>query len=1097
MKRILSSVKNLCYAALLSGLIQLQGSGLAWAGTPNSVRSSEHDTYSRLVFDGPSTKDHRIETKGNQILIHFAGRQNFSTDQMNTMTASRIASFKLIDDKTVEINMIPGQTVRQLQVDDRFILDLKGKSPSKSPSSKNPVNPTPAVPAQAQQPQVKKLTQQLADQTETAAGKESETQPEAPKDSPTPPADTAQAAPQTQVPEAAQAAETAPTAAPITITIAGTASFAAAAFEKSGQLWVVIDQENVTIPPQIEPENSSSPALSSGRHFIRVPAESVQSKGVSVFKIPLNELGITKGAKAENADGKQGARAEGGGLVWKIHYHEPTPPAKSAPPATEFERMSEDGGAKKFLLWPGKNLHRIAPMVDPNSGEKIFVVLVNSAEDYSIEPRKFTEFTSLPSPIGVAILSRADDLKVTKVAEGAKIAREDGLALSDEKDIAAYGKKRANQDLAGSLKDGRIFDFKSWQGGGLESLPETQRLMLSSLSEQTNPKKTENLINLGRLLISHGFAPESRGYFDLAQQFTPQIVENPEFLALQGASESLSGNYATAFADLSLPALQNIPEIEAWRSFALAGLDDWQQAGKSLNDPLPLLQSYPDSLAWPLGLKFTETALRAGNTPLAQKILKNLDTRRTGHTPNTYNSAFLYLKGEMMRQLGETDLAKDLWRTLESGKDDLYRVKAKLANAMLRYGQKEITVDKAIDTLEGLRYAWRGDELEGTVNYQLGKLYLDKKEPVKALSIMRQASELFPNSEQGKMINANMRKIFADLYNSNQISQLSPVDALTLYSEFPELVPAGAEGDALARHLAEHLADADLLARAIDLMQKQVDRLSGLEGAGVALRLAGLQIQDNKPKAALDSLAKADHYLEAVTPEDGDVKRRQSALLRAKANSMLGKTEDAFRALSLLPQDADVLKLRADIAWKAKKWQDAADSLEKIISGENISLTRPITEDQANEILNWAVALYLADNRYVLANLRERYSDAMKQTAKAKEFEVVTRPRQNILLSDRDTINTIIEETDIFSGFMNNMSAGAAQDLKATLKGDATKESGAGDTAKGPTGDAAIPSAQSSSPSGATPSPQTPKNEPIPDNLKNTPQLKTDEVLAD
>ena len=70
-------------------------------------------------------------------------------------------------------------------------------------------------------------------------------------------------------------------------------------------------------------------------------------------------------------------------------------------------------------------------------------------------------------------------------------------------------------------------------------------------------------------------------------------------------------------------------------------------------------------------------------------------------------------------------------------------------------------------------------------------------------------------------------------------------------------------------------------------------------------------------------------------------------------------------------------------------------------------------------VLNWAVTLNLSNNRYVLANVRERYSDMMSVTPYAEQFEVITRPRQNIFLADRETIKSIISEVDIFKGFLD------------------------------------------------------------------------------
>ena len=136
--------------------------------------------------------------------------------------------------------------------------------------------------------------------------------------------------------------------------------------------------------------------------------------------------------------------------------------------------------------------------------------------------------------------------------------------------------------------------------------------------------------------------------------------------------------------------------------------------------------------------------------------------------------------------------------------------------------------------------------------------------------------------------------------------------------------------------------------------------------------------------------------------------------------------EEAFALLAGLPQDEEVLRLRADIGWSNQRWQDAADSMEALVQLDQISPTRPAGDEEANLLLNWAVALYLADNRYVLANLREKYSTAMAASPKAQQFEVVTRPRQSALLADRDSIDAIIEETEIFKGFVDSSRAANA-----------------------------------------------------------------------
>lgn len=71
-------------------------------------------------------------------------------------------------------------------------------------------------------------------------------------------------------------------------------------------------------------------------------------------------------------------------------------------------------------------------------------------------------------------------------------------------------------------------------------------------------------------------------------------------------------------------------------------------------------------------------------------------------------------------------------------------------------------------------------------------------------------------------------------------------------------------------------------------------------------------------------------------------------------------------------------------------------------------------------ILQRAVALNLSGDRIGLANLREKFAEAMSQTNKARLFDVVTRPRKNAGLADRETLLSTVSEVDLFADFLNS-----------------------------------------------------------------------------
>ncbi len=1009
--------------------------------SPVQVRGSDKGGYSRIVFDWARVPKYTANQTPTGLVITFDAPADFKTSGNGITSIPRISAYKVLSPNSVQIGFAENETIRHFIIDKRLVIDVKD---SVQTSSALPPPKTEKI----EEPEKKKDSDpvNLVKQIETAAGAPAEPVVEH------------------VVEPAAVDPVTAPVATPVAeepakgtvgINITSTESISIAVFKRSGYLWIVESKDGIKIPPQMQGDGAKGfPAF-----------ERVSAVGSSVFRVKIPDS-VTP-------------VITGGGLVWKMGLQDKAP-ENSNPLGLKRLYGTEAKDAGPSLLWPATDIERIAEITDPDIGDTLHVALVESAKAFSGEPQHYVDFDTLPSFVGIAISPKSDEIKLSKTPEGLLIGKADGLTISSEKDILGSSKDappepvktEANQEIS------RIYDFAHWQIGAKNELSDNQRLIMSGMADQTDAKRTESLIGLARLVLSFNYAPEALGYLDLALNRVPDLDTNPEFVALRGAAGALSWKYKEAFADFSIAGLNDIGEILYWKAFTLAKLDDWQQAAKILPDDVSILATYPDDIRNPVALTLAEVALREGNIDKAKRILDILQPSRA-QMLLPFASAFDYLMGEYARQTGKPDEAKRLWTGLTTGLDDLYRAKARFALTMLQLGAKEIAADKAIDNLEGLRYAWRGDDLEVSINYNLAKAYLEKGEPVKALTMMKLAHSLNPTSEQGKKIDADMHDIFKNLFTPDKIKLLSPIDAQTVYNEFADLIPAGAEGEVLARQLAEKLADADLLPRATAMLKKQVDGgLQGLEGAAVAIRLAALQNMDEKPDDALQSLDKAELFLKDLPAADVLPKQRDIGMLRAKAFSMKNKMDDAFASLALLPQDEDTLRLRADIAWRGKKWQDAADSLEQLVQDQEISLTRPLTDEQADLILNWGVALYLADNRYVLANLRERYSDAMAATSKAQKFDVVTRPRQAALLADRDTINSIVDETVVFKDFLKSFKAG---DVPASVTPQAI---------------GTPPSTESAQTATPAPAPSaTPAQ--IPESLRNAPDLKTDEVLGD
>ncbi|MCB1783232.1 MAG: hypothetical protein KDI13_04495 [Alphaproteobacteria bacterium] len=782
-----------------------------------------------------------------------------------------------------------------------------------------------------------------------------------------------------------------------TLTVTSMESVGMAVFSENDRLWLITDVSNHLLEPKII---GPTPEIFGDIH------ETQPSLGTAyMVTLPQN-------MKVEG---------EGSGLMWRIVVSDDlTLPAPILPRRQGVEDEMERSGT---ILWPFEKPGRVIEMDDPLTGQMLKIVTVEDAKQFAGPPQDYVDFEVLSSPVGLVIRPKVDDLSVSITEEGAVVSRPGGLALlpperaalTMPKDKKGDPKRPYEEDLSP-----RILNFEQWQVPEVNALDWNKNAILASMHGNTDDGKTEDLLNLAKMHLANGRAAEAIGFLTYAHQELPGLDRSPEFLALRGVSNAFDGKYEVGLGDLLNPVLSKYKEISFWKAFSLANLGDWQQAADVLPDNFSAIYDYPGLISHRLALTLAEIELRAGNVDKADELLALLE-----HDEDTLSdpldAAKDYLRGEALRQKGEKQKTVDIWQKLTKGPDDLYRAKAGLALTRLLQENGDIQNKQAIDRLERLRYAWRGDDLEAQINYWLAKDYLDQKDFVKGLMIMRDAAGISADTPLGKRITKEMAEIFANLFLGPDLKNLSPLDTVALYEQFSELTPSGDKGNKMIEKLADHLVTADLLGRAAQLLQHQVDhRLQGENKARVAVRLASIQLLDKKPEKALQSLKKAEEA-QNLSPDGPakDKRTRDIALLRAKALGLIGQSAQALSLLESLPPGSDVSRLKADVAWQAGFWQDAGEALGDVLLDEKIKSGQTLTDRQSGMILNRAIALSLANDRISLANMREKYSPSMDKTTKAHAFEVITRPRNNGRLADRDTLMSVVAEVDLFKDFLD------------------------------------------------------------------------------
>ena len=980
---------------------------MAGAAETIALRGGQHATYSRLVFEAPHIGRYSVkQSTPEQIILTFNQNATLDRHAFNPATLNYINAVTQTasDPLTVDITIGQGRSYKYFKIKNKIILDvIKAKSekparPSKPKTHTNrtvkPAHKVPAPPVE-QHPIIHNTK---PDQDKETDHKTPHKEAPHQEEKPSKPSGTKPATVKSAITQLDQKSDK-----PNLVSLSSISPTHMAIFELDDKIWLVNAREDFLISPQVTGKQRE----------VMKPIDLIPHQEAKIFT--LNSL--------KNAE----LMTQGGGLVWRLlvgknlGISNPIRPKRLG----GADPLTRDGK----IIWPFKDIGEIIDVKDPNSGVTIKAVTVGVSEDYAGEALDFVDFKTLRSPLGLTIWPKTDDLVIEKTADGLAVYRPQGLALTPQSaiDLARATSKRIKQALGGgnTPKVKQIYDFANWQLGGIGAIPDNKALILSKLSGLDDSKRAEGLLNLAKMYISNGMGAEALGLLDIAQSVLPDMQTNAEYKAIKGVALALTNRYEEAFNLLSDSLIKNKPEILNWRSYALANLQDWQQASDLLPANFDTIAAYPSEIAIPLTLTLTEIALRAGDLDRSSSLFA-LAQNHEKYMRAPQKATLNYLKGEAARQDGNIDDAIAYWKQLAKGNDDLYRVKAGLALTRLEREEKDLPLSTAVDRLERLRYAWRGDDLEAQVNYWLGRIYFDYGQYVKGLNIMRDSASYATGPKVGKRITAEMAEEFRALFMSNRLDDFPAPDAVALYERFAELNPGDKTGDIIAQKLADRLVQANLYDKAVELLAYQLNnRLKGEEAFNVAKRLAVIHLFNGAPEQAVSVLKNADTLRQKIPALSADEAiTEELTLLKARALADNNVPEQALALLRSIPTSPQNSRLYADIAWDHNFWDDAAIALQNVMADEGIAPDRALTKEQADLVLQRAVALNLAGDRIRLANMREQYSETMNKTNKNRPFEVITRPRQSTQLADRETLLSIVSEVDLFSNVLNDIAGG-------------------------------------------------------------------------
>ena len=580
----------------------------------------------------------------------------------------------------------------------------------------------------------------------------------------------------------------------------------------------------------------------------------------------------------------------------------------------------------------------------------------------------------------------------------------------------------ASLDSLTPEQQGRLFHLQRWQQDGVTFTTQRQKLQ-NAINDAPPTRRNIRRMLLAEFLFAQGYASEARGVLAVVAADDPAVKQMPFFRGLMGATLMLGNRTAEGLKFLQDARLDRFPEVQLWRGVALAQLGQTDAARAMIETVRGIPDDYGPSLAMALAVPLAETWMTGQGA--VDKLGRLFDDVGTRDLTDAGRSRLQYLAALRLRMEGKTVAARQLLENLANGDDHWSRTRAAFTLIQMGLAQGQMSAEQAIAGLEKLRFAWRGDMFEFRILRTLGELLLQEKRYRYGMQILAKVMSRFPDVPETQQVDALLRTTFRQLYLDGEADRLPPLQALSLFDEFRRLTPEDESGDQMIRKLADRLVAVDLLDRAGDLLEHQVrERLSGAARGQTGTHLALIKLLDHKPEEALKALDLSN------VAEISNALRDERRLLRARALAMQGKRD---MALTLIDPDlspsAD--RLRAEIYWETEKYPLLVGVLERLVKIPDGKT--PLSNRQAQGLVNLAMALSLNQDYQKLATLRSAVAEAMAKTPYQQMFDVITRTPEETSINSYADISAQFAEIRNFESFLETYRQRLQTDASQTL----------------------------------------------------------------
>ncbi|WP_426614930.1 tetratricopeptide repeat protein [Bradyrhizobium sp. McL0616] len=648
---------------------------------------------------------------------------------------------------------------------------------------------------------------------------------------------------------------------------------------------------------------------------------------------------------------------------------------------------------------PFANPGLLHKLTDPDAGDMLYVVTAQRPVRGFIKRQDLVDLSLLESAHGIAIRPNSDEIGVEVGSDKVILGKKGGLTLSPV-DVSAERAPTAVRP---------VFNSEGWRKGQSEDFWTRQSELITAISFVEPAQRSLPRLDLAQFYMSRAMYQEAKSVTDVMLT-DPLNKEESSALIMHAIASILVGRPAQGLKDLANPVIGNSHDSQLWKALAYARQGKWADAREKFKNVEFAIASLPLDIQRIVTMDAMRASLEVKDYAGASKRRGEIEV--VGVSPEA-GPGFAVLRGRLAEALGHDKDALDDYKFAVASNDRPAAAEAKQLEIALRQKRDEISKEDALRELETLSMTWRGDSIEVKTLQMLSQMYSENGRYRDALTAARTATKLQPNAEASRQAQDLASDLFTQIFLGPKGDELPPVEALGMFYEFRELTPIGRRGDELIRRLADRLASIDLLDQAAELLQYQVDhRLEGAARAQVAARLSMIYLANRKPDMAITALRAS-----RISDLSGEL-RQQRLLLEARAQSDVGRHDLALDIVSNV-SGREVLRLRSDIFWAARRWRESAEQIE-LYYGERFRDFKPLNAVEKSDIIRAAVGYALADDTIGLSRFREKYAPLMSESADRLAFDIASKPAGASSAEFAD-IAKLAASVDTLDGFLREM----------------------------------------------------------------------------